>query len=288
MTAISLVISTRDRCEKLKLCLRKIRAIDTSLSWQLILVDNGSSDSTPDVLEEFARLASFPVLVLKEASPGLGRAHNRGWRAATGEIIAFTDDDCYVSPDYLDRALEAFADPKVGFCGGRIKLYDISDYPITINDSAAPLIFPPYSYVTPGAIQGANMIFRRRALQDIDGFDDALGPGAQFNCEDIDACARAAFAGWWGAYAPGPTVLHAHGRKAKDIAALSRSYAIGRGAYAAKFILRPDTRRCYLRSWGEHLATWSRGPAPYRRECFHEIQGALQYSCHKLFVTKTS
>ena len=134
MTAISLVISTRDRCEKLNLCLRKIRAIDTSLSWQLILVDNGSSDSTPDVLEEFARLASFPVLVLKEASPGLGRAHNRGWRAAAGEIIAFTDDDCYVSPDYLDRALEAFADPKVGFCGGRIKLYDISDYPITIND----------------------------------------------------------------------------------------------------------------------------------------------------------
>ena len=56
--------------------------------------------------------------------------------------------------------------------------------------------------------------------------------------------------------------LHVNISRTSDVAALSRSYAIGRGAYAAKFILRPDTRRCYLRSWRQHLATWSRGPAP--------------------------
>ena len=82
--------------------------------------------------------------------------------------------------------------------------------------------------------------------------------------------------------------LHVNISRTGDVAALSRSYAIGRGAYAAKFILRPDTRRCYLRFWGRHLASWSRRPAPYRRECFYEIQGAIQYYCHKLFVTKTS
>jgi|SRR6516165_2657415 len=74
----------------------------------LIVVDNGSSDSTSHVLREFARSVSFPVIILNEAVPGLGRARNRGWRAASGEIIAFTDDDCYVLPDFLDSALEAF------------------------------------------------------------------------------------------------------------------------------------------------------------------------------------
>ena len=75
-----------------------------------------------------------------------------------------------------------------------------------------------------------------------------------------------------GALTPLVTVLHAHGRKAGDVAPLSRGYAIARGAYAAKFILRPDTRRCHLRYWCRHLASWSRRPAPYRRECFYEIR----------------
>ena len=281
MTAISLVLGTRNRADRLARCLSHIKALRPSVHWELIVVDNGSSDSTPEVLEKFARSASFPVQVLSEITPGLGRAHNCGWQGATGEIVAFTDDDCYVLPNFLEEVLKVFADPKIGYCGGRIKLYDASDYPITINESMIPIMFPPYSYIVPGAIQGANMMFRRRTLRDIDGFDDCLGPGANFNCEDIDACARAAFAGWWGAYAPGPTVLHAHGRKAGDVAALCRSYAIGRGAYAAKFILRPDTRRCYLRSWRRHLATH-----PSRRERFYEIQGAIQYCCRKLFVSK--
>ena len=286
MTAISLVLATRNRADRLARCLSHIKALRPSVHWELIAVDNGSSDSTPDVLEKYARSASFLVQVLSEITPGLGRARNCGWQAATGEIVAFTDDDCYVLPNFLEEVLKVFADPKIGYCGGRIKLYDASDYPITINDSMIPIMFPPYSYIIPGAIQGANMMFRRRTLRDIDGFDDCLGAGTNFSCEDIDACARAAFAGWWGAYAPGPTVFHAHGRKAKDVAALSRSYAIGRGAYAAKFILRPDTRRCYLRSLRRHLAAWSGVPAPYRRLCFYEIQGAIQYCCRKLFISK--
>jgi glycosyltransferase involved in cell wall biosynthesis len=286
MTAISLVLCTRNRADRLARCLSHIKALRPSVHWELIVVDNGSSDSTPELLEKFARYASFPVQVLSEITPGLGRARNSGWQAATGEIVAFTDDDCYVLPNFLEEVLKVFADPKIGYCGGRIKLYDASDYPITINESNVPDLFPPYKHLAAGVVQGANMIFRRKTLIDIEGFDDTLGAGTPFPCEDIDACARATFAGWWGAYAPGPTVLHAHGRKAGDVAALSRSYAIARGAYAAKFILRPDTRRCYLRSWSRHLASWSRRPAPYRRECFYEIQGAIQYYCRKLFVSK--
>lgn len=280
MTAISLVIATRNRAPQLSKCLSYIKAVNTQLRWELIVVNNGSSDSTPDMLEAFARSSSFPVTVLDEPVPGLGRAHNRGWRVATGDVVAFTDDDCYVLSDFLDQAIEVFADPRIGYCGGRIKLYDRRDHPIATNHSRVPLIFPPRSYLEFGIIHGANMMFRKRALEDIEGFDYSLGPGTPFNCEDLDACARASFSGWWGIYAPGPTVLHAHGRKATDVPAFYRSYAIGRGAYAAKFILRRDTRLYQLRYWllklPERLI--KRG---HRRDCLYEIQGALWYCCHR-------
>jgi GT2 family glycosyltransferase len=283
MTAISLVIATRNRAQQLSRCLSYITAMNTAARWELIVVDNGSTDCTPEVLRRFERSVSFPVTVVTEPVPGLGRAHNRGWRTAKGEIVAFTDDDCYVLADFLQEVLKVFTDRNIGYCGGRILLHDTDDYPITIKESTDPEVFPPFSYFSFGAIHGANMMFRRRTLEDIGGFDASLGPGTSFNCEDIDACSRAAFAGWWGAYAPGPTVLHAHGRKARDVPALCRGYAIGRGAHAAKFILRGDTRRCHLRSWLLPLPKRliRRG---HRRECLYEIQGAIRYCYHRVSV----
>jgi len=279
--SISIVICTRNRAQQLNTCLAYIAALNTSIAWELIIVDNGSSDNTSCVLREFARSASFPVIILNEPVPGLGRARNRGWRAARGEIIAFTDDDCYVLPDFPGEVLEAFADPKIGYCGGRIKLYDSSDYPITINESTVPEFFPPNKYFATGVIHGANMIFRRAALVDIGGFDNCFGPGARFYGEDSDACTRASFAGWWGAYTPGPTVLHAHGRKAADVVILRRSYDIGDGAYAAKFILRRQTRWLFARRWGAYFATNFRR-AGGRRECLSQIEGAIRYCFYRI------
>src|SRR5262249_14949262 len=86
--SISLVICTRNRAQQLKTCLDYIAALKTSTPWELIVVDNGSSDSTSHVLREFARSVSFPVIILNDPVPGLGRARNRGWRAARGETIA--------------------------------------------------------------------------------------------------------------------------------------------------------------------------------------------------------
>ncbi|MFZ3234577.1 MAG: glycosyltransferase [Stellaceae bacterium] len=285
VTVISLVIATRDRALRLNNSLSYTRAIDTRMEWELIVVDNGSVDRTPDILREFVPSVSYPVTIMTEPIPGLGRAHNRGWRAAKGEIVAFTDDDCYVLPDFIDQAAAVFDDSKIGYCGGRIKLHDPSDYPITINESTQPEFFPPRSYLEAGAIQGANMMFRRQTLEEIGGFDPSLGPGTPFNCEDVDACARASFAGWWGAYAPGPTVLHAHGRKTAEAAALWRRYAIGRGAYAAKFILRRDTRRSYLCAWRRQLAAHLKGISGGRRACFYEIEGAIWYWAHRISAT---
>ena len=61
---------------------------------------------------------AHPLTVVTEQRPGLGRARNRGWRAAAGELVAFTDDECYPSEDYLDRVAACFEEPSLGFVEG--------------------------------------------------------------------------------------------------------------------------------------------------------------------------
>src|SRR5215469_8201036 len=96
---ISLVVCTRDRCSSLRTCLEYIRRLESPGEWELIVVDNGSNDGTAELVRDFAEGASFRVVLVYEPKRGLGRARNAGIARATGEIIAFTDDDCYVSRD---------------------------------------------------------------------------------------------------------------------------------------------------------------------------------------------
>jgi glycosyltransferase involved in cell wall biosynthesis len=276
-TVISLVICTRNRAARLGKCLEAVACMQTVGSWELVLVDNGSTDDTHSILSAFAATAVFPVTVCTNPIPGTGRAKNTGWQAARGDIIAFTDDDCYVAPDYIDRIHDAFQDTALGFCGGRVSLFDPSDYPITITDREARLDFPAGAFISAGEIHGANMLFRRSILEAIGGFDPELGAGTPFKCEDVDALARALHAGWAGAYLPEITVAHHHGRKPADVPALRRSYSVGRGAYMAKFILLSATRRVYARRWYWEFRRSFRAGKEARVFMLWELEGALKY-----------
>ncbi|TFH43899.1 MAG: glycosyltransferase [Lysobacterales bacterium] len=197
------------------------------------------------------QIGNAPVVLVSESREGLAIARNAGWQAAAGDIIAFTDDDCYIAPDFIDSVARAFSkSPEVGMIGGRILLHDPSDQPITILEDTERREFPPHSFISAGAIQGANMAFSRRTLELIGGFDERLGAGTPFPCEDIDAVAAALWLGIPGAYDPNPTVFHAHGRKTDaEFRSLMATYDAGRGAYYAKRILDRQSRRTYLRAW---------------------------------------
>jgi hypothetical protein len=188
---VSLIIATRDRCQQLARCLTSLTRLEFDSSWEVILVDNGSTDRTAALAQQFAATASVPFRYVYEPEPGLGNAHNAGLQIARGEIIAFTDDDCYPEPDFLSRVWCAFADPSVGYIAGRITLHDPADHPMTTIESTTPQTFRPRSLVSAGSFGGANMAFRRKVLVDIGGFDPWFGPGALFNAEDVDAAMRA-------------------------------------------------------------------------------------------------
>jgi glycosyltransferase involved in cell wall biosynthesis len=288
--AVSLVLCTRNRAERLKICLEYIARQNPSCDWELVIVDNGSTDDTGKVLAEYAVKVPFPTHILYEGRPGKSRGLNQALRVTRGDIVAFIDDDCYVAPDYIDRAREVFEDPKIGFAGGRVDLFDPTDYPMSIWISTEPVLVAPRSYLEPGLVPGGNMMLRRQVLEAIGGFDPALGPGSRFTSgEDPDIQARASFAGWWGLYTPDVVVAHHHRRKAKDAPAWRRGYSMGTGACKAKFLLIAETRPIYLRAWYWTFRRVLSGRYALR-DLLWELQGAAAYLAHRLWkrVSRTA
>jgi len=237
----SILIATRNRAERLAACLDRLLDLQGGQAREFILVDNGSTDATGDVLMQFQRACPWPVVLLWEPRPGAGLALNRGVARARGEILIFTDDDCYAEPDLIAAFERTFADPRIGYAGGRILLHDPDDSRLALRESLEAELIAPGAFVAPGSIQGANMAFRREALIQIGGFDPNFGAGARFSGFDVDAGGRASAAGWHGAYDPGPAVRHHHGRRAGVARRQAARYAVGAGACFAKRLI--DSRR---------------------------------------------
>jgi glycosyltransferase involved in cell wall biosynthesis len=235
---ISLIICTRNRGQQLACCLDFVKNIEFGRSWELIVVDNGSTDCTAEVVHSFIKTIEIRGRYIVEPHQGKSNALNTGLTAANGEIIVFVDDDCYPSIDFLSQIWSRFRDPSVGYITGRVMLHDSRDYPATINESITPLTYPGRSFVWPGAVQGGNVAFRRQVLVEIGGFDPLFGPGSLFkSAEDVEVASRVSAIGWKGEYRPEMIVRHHHGRKKSDMPRLMRDYGIGIGAYHMKLLL---------------------------------------------------
>ena len=181
----------------------------------------------------------------------MGLVRNTGWTHASGDIVAFTDDDCYPAKSFLESVATCFGEnERIGFIGGRVLLYDPTDYRITIQEQTKRRLLQPRSFVPAGFIHGANLSFRRAALAAVGGFDSRLGYGTSFVCEDVDIQARLLANGWYGAFDPRPVVYHHHGRKTRaDADTLTKVYDHGRGAYYVKCLLNKQIRFTYLKNW---------------------------------------
>ena len=280
---ISVVVCTRNRVESLRRCVRALVSIVTDYEWELVVVDNGSNDGTENFLVSLP--AQFRnVAVAFEPKRGLSAARNKGVSQANGDIVAFTDDDCYVAKNYIDTLVSAFEASEIGFVGGRVLLYDQSDLKITIQEKEDYVILQPRTFFVAGTIHGANMAFRKSVLNIIGGFDESLGAGTSLTSgEDTAAIAAALWAGITGAYDPQPTVYHHHGRKTQYEETRShRASDIGRGAYYAKYILRSDLRYKYLRAWmgdvkWRTINARATGPVWPMGQLLRELYGALHY-----------
>lgn len=197
---ISAVICTRNRSADALRAARSVLA-NTHPSFELILVDQSTDDATFAAL---APLMADPRLrYLRTATAGKGRACDLGWRVARGQIVAFTDDDCSVPPDWLIQMERAFEQsPQIGlvFCtvqaaehdprAGYIPAFEVRQSRLHRGDGQL------WHYGIRG--MGAGMAIRRSALERLDGFDHRLGPGSAFmSGEDHDIAMRALLSGIW-------------------------------------------------------------------------------------------
>ena len=246
---LSIIICTRNRGSKLQGTLDSLAALRSDHTWEVIVADNASTDDTVQVVTRADRCGGR-LRIIRVEQVGLGAARDAAWRQASGRIISFTDDDCYVAPDYVDQVIRVFDTyPDVGCVGGRIMLYDPQDARITIDERTVACVTPANAFVNAGTLHGANLSFPRSALAAIGGLDPYLGAGTPFPCEDIDAVAAVVWSGSPVMFHPGPVVWHHHRRRETDLAGLFAGYDRGRGAYYAKYVLRPDTRLIYARAW---------------------------------------
>lgn len=276
MPRIALVACTRNRADRLAPFFSSLRTLQCSEPWELVLVDSASTDDTLRRLEAFAQQFGAHCSVVRATQKGLGLARNVGWRATRAPLVAFIDDDCYADPAYLQDVITCFAEqPSLGFLGGRIELFDPTDLPVTIKTSRERADYAPGTVLRAGELHGANMAFRRTALEAVAGFDDALGAGTPFPCEDIDVLARLLLAGWPGAYDPRPWVAHHHGRRTSaELAQLMQSYDAGRGAFQTKMVLRGSG--AYLWQWMRRVRYQPVGGT------WRELVAAVTYLRHAL------
>jgi cellulose synthase/poly-beta-1,6-N-acetylglucosamine synthase-like glycosyltransferase len=183
------------------------------VSYEVIVVDNNSSDPTADVVEEVARRADGRLRYGFEPRQGLSYGRNTGIALARGGIIALSDDDVRVSPDYVASIARVFADhPDVDYVGGRVLPNWLASPPPWLTTAHwSPLALQDYGTeeIIVGreravCLVGANLAFRRRVFDRVGLFTPALGriKDGIGSTEDHDMQLRVWQAGMRGLYAP--------------------------------------------------------------------------------------
>jgi glycosyltransferase involved in cell wall biosynthesis len=210
-----MVVCTRNRAHLLPRLLDRLAEQAGSTSTEILVVDNGSTDDTAEVVAR----ADLGVSYVFEAEPGLSRARNRGIRESHGEVVLFIDDDALPLPGWLDAHRRAFEDATVGAVGGPIALsFEGQNRPRWLTEAFEQLlgaydlgpdaiIYGEHGYDT---LSGGNMSFRRRMLDEVGLFDVALGrrDEALLAGEEYELTYRLLRAGWKAVYEPRAAVVH--------------------------------------------------------------------------------
>jgi GT2 family glycosyltransferase len=301
---ISVLICSRDRADQLETCLRHLDRQEYP-RFEVVVVDNAPTNDAVRTLVE-ARTGGVQYRYVVELRAGLSWARNAGIAAASGEILAFLDDDEEPECDWLAGLAGGFARSNdIGCVTGMI-------LPARLDTQAqewfewagghskgrgfTPTIFSRHGpqnplFPLPPFGTGANMAFRREALARIGGFDVAMGAGTPAHAsEDTLALTLVLLAGYRIAYEPGALTRHHHRRDTDSLRRQLHGYGIGVTAYYAALLrhrpsllpallkLAPAAVR-YVRGAEATGATASQGlPAKYRR-CIRQgmVFGPMAY-----------
>ena len=199
LPSISVVVCSYNGSRTLEECLESLMRLDYP-DYEVILVDDGSTDSTPEIAARFPN-----VRTIRQENEGLSVARNVGARAARGEIVAYTDDDCVVDEGWLLYLAGALADPKIDAVGGP-NISPPSDNWVAKCVAASPGN-PSHVMLDDRRaehVPGCNMAYRRDVLLRMGGFDPQFRQAG----DDVDVCWRLLDEGRTIGFAAGAMVWH--------------------------------------------------------------------------------
>lgn len=195
----TVLVCTRNRGVLFEqVCLELLHQSRPARGWELLIVDNGSTDDTPDRARRIERERPDTVRVVREPTVGLSVARNRGIREARGVHILFLDDDAFPEPGWLDAMTAALSRDGVVCAGGPVQPLLQGELPdwflgrympyLTAWDLGKTRVNLTYNEYP----RGANMGFRKQAFEIVGVFADSLGrKGASLmSCEEIELCLR--------------------------------------------------------------------------------------------------
>ena len=196
---VSVVVCSYQGSRRIGECLEGIGRLEYP-NFETIVVDDGSTDFTAEVADRYR-----DVHVITTEHRGLSHARNVGMEAATGEIIAYIDDDAYPDPHWLDYLVHTFESSDHAAVGGpNIAPQNIGLFAQCVAKSPGNPTHVLLSDEQAEHIPGCNMAFRRSSLVEIGGFDENFVTAG----DDVDICWRMLAHGWTIGFSPGAMVWH--------------------------------------------------------------------------------
>ncbi|WP_297150139.1 mycofactocin biosynthesis glycosyltransferase MftF [Thermogemmatispora sp.] len=246
---VSVIVPTCNRVHQLEHCLQAILELRyPSQALEVIVADDASHDQTPALLARLAPAFASRGVRLRSLHhtrrQGAAGARNSGAAAARYDLLAFVDDDCVVTPDWLTTLVPLFAEARVAAVGGQIRAYETDSALGRYEDVRSSLFMglQPQEVRLSGPLTylpTACLLVRREAWQ-------ALGGFAPLSCgEDVDFCYRLLAQGWHIRYWPAPesVVYHDYRTRLGTFLGTRVRYA---SAEAVLQQLHPQQRRILL------------------------------------------
>lgn len=201
---VSVVIPTHDRASSLQELLAALAGQTMPKDrFEVIVVDDCSTDGTADILRTAEAHGAIPLRWLQTPSNSRGpaRPRNLGWQAACAPIVAFIDDDCTPSADWLEEGVaQMTAQPEVGVMQARTDLPEGTD----VRQLDRWVIWRQVTGPT-AWFEGTNIFYAKDALERVGGFDESL----EIWGEDSDLGWKVVEAGWQRGFADRAVVVHA-------------------------------------------------------------------------------
>jgi len=177
---ISVVVCSYNGSRTIRETLEGLKRVEYP-DFEVIVVNDGSTDTTPAIAAE------YPLRLISTENRGLSSARNTGWQAASGEIVAYIDDDAWPDPHWLHYLAHTFTTTDYAAVGGP-NIPPPGDGPVAECVANAPggPVHVLLSDREAEHIPGCNMAFRREALAAVGGFD----PRFRVAGDDVDLCWR--------------------------------------------------------------------------------------------------